>query len=69
MECLMKSRDDESDGKPGTESSKPRGKVRRSDSQPFDLWLKRGLHRMYDDIAKEPIPEELMKLIRTDKKP
>ena len=33
----------------------------------FDLWLQRGLHAMYDDIAKEPIPEELLRLIDQDK--
>ncbi|MCQ4161413.1 hypothetical protein NON00_15950 [Roseomonas sp. GC11] len=33
----------------------------------FDLWLQRGLHAMYDDIAKEPIPEELLRLIEQDR--
>jgi hypothetical protein len=35
----------------------------------FDLWLQRGLHAMYDDIAREPIPEELLKLIEQDRTP
>ena len=35
--------------------------------QPFDLWLKRGLHQIYDDVAKEPIPEDLLKLIEGDR--
>ena len=30
----------------------------------FDVWLQRGLHQLYDDIAKEPVPEELLKLIQ-----
>ena len=34
----------------------------------FDLWLQRGLHKLYDDIANEPIPEELLKLIEEDRK-
>lgn len=34
----------------------------------FDLWLKRGLHQLYDDIASEPIPPEILKLIEDDKK-
>ena len=29
----------------------------------FDLWLQRGLHELYDEVAKEPIPAELLKLI------
>jgi hypothetical protein len=30
---------------------------------PFDLWLDRGLHTLFDDIAKEPVPEALLKII------
>jgi len=29
----------------------------------FDLWLQRGLHELYDEVANEPIPEDLLKLI------
>ena len=36
--------------------------------EPFDLWLKRGLHQIYDDVAQEPIPEDLLKLIEEDRK-
>lgn len=34
----------------------------------FDVWLKRGLHQLFDDVAKEPIPEELLRLIEEDRK-
>ena len=34
----------------------------------FDLWLNRGLHQLFDDVASEPIPEELLKLIQEDRK-
>jgi hypothetical protein len=34
----------------------------------FELWLQRGLHRLYDDIANEPIPDELLRLIEEDRK-
>ena len=37
-------------------------------AQPFDLWLKRGLHQIYDDVANEPIPDDLLKLIEEDRK-
>jgi len=31
------------------------------------MWLERGLHAMYDDIAKEPVPPELLALIERDR--
>lgn len=34
----------------------------------FELWLERGLHKMYDGIANEPIPPELLELIERDRK-
>ena len=34
----------------------------------FDIWLNRGLHQMFDKVASEPIPDELMKLIEEDRK-
>jgi hypothetical protein len=34
----------------------------------FDTWLKQGLHKLYDDIASEPIPELLLKMIEEDRK-
>jgi len=33
----------------------------------FDLWLQRGLHQMFDDVANEPVPDELLKLIENDR--
>ena len=39
---------------------------RRKTSASFDLWLARGLHQMFDDVASEPIPSELLKLIEDD---
>lgn len=33
----------------------------------FDLWLERGLHAMFDEVAKEPIPPELLALIEADR--
>jgi hypothetical protein len=51
----------------------PRSKKTKSEKAPtpqsvaFDLWLQRGLHQMFDDVASEPIPEELLKLIENDR--
>lgn len=33
----------------------------------FDLWLRRGLHQLYDTVAKEPIPEDLLRMIEDDR--
>ena len=52
--------------KPG--SSAPRLSGRGRKDAAFDLWLQRGLHQMFDDVAREPIPEDLLKLIRDDEK-
>jgi hypothetical protein len=34
----------------------------------FELWLRRGLHDMFDDVMREPIPAELLRLIEDDRK-
>ncbi|WP_431272567.1 hypothetical protein [Dankookia sp. P2] len=34
----------------------------------FDLWLRRGLHQLYDTVANEPIPEALLRMIEEDRK-
>ena len=57
---------------PDMNEQKPR-KTPQKDSdaakpEAFDLWLKRGLHKIYDDVANEPIPDELLKLIEEDRK-
>ncbi len=49
---------------PPTQVSQP--PFRERDAAPgaaFDLWLQRGLHQLFDNVAKEPIPEELLRLI------
>lgn len=37
-------------------------------SNAFDTWLDRQLHQMFDRVAKEPIPEDLLRLIEGDKR-
>jgi hypothetical protein len=34
----------------------------------FNLWLTRGLHAMFDSIAEEPIPPELLAMIERNRK-
>ena len=49
--------------------SAPRPKTRgRKGEAAFDVWLQKGLHEIYDGVAREPIPEELLKLIEEDRK-
>ena len=40
----------------------------RSSDRPFDLWLQKQLHAMYDEIASEPLPLDLLNLIDQDAK-
>ncbi len=38
----------------------------KKEDDAFDIWLKRGLHQLFDDVANEPIPEELLRLLEED---
>jgi hypothetical protein len=38
----------------------------RMKERPFDLWLHKQLHAMYDEIASEPLPDDLLDLIDRD---
>ena len=53
-------------------SSSPNGDARATSPgkapAAFDLWLQRGLHKLFDDVASEPIPDELLRLIEDDRK-
>ena len=61
-------------GKKSIEMPRPKGPVPPvvpKDKLPrnaFDAWLERGLHQLYDKVANEPIPEELLRLIEGDRK-
>lgn len=46
------------------ETSRPRAKP--TNERPFDMWLQKQLHAMYDEIASEPLPTDLLGLIDTD---
>jgi hypothetical protein len=41
-------------------------KVKAPAERPFDMWLQKQLHAMYDEITAEPLPDDLMKLIERD---
>ena len=62
-EHVMATNDDKPDaGRAGGPArSKP-----RSNDRPFDMWLHKQLHAMYDEIASEPLPDDLLNLIDKD---
>ncbi|MBB2188871.1 hypothetical protein HLH34_02695 [Gluconacetobacter azotocaptans] len=35
----------------------------QDDDVPFDLWLRRELHMLFDAVADEPIPPDLVRLV------
>ncbi|TAJ41687.1 MAG: hypothetical protein EPO55_04720 [Reyranella sp.] len=57
-----------SDDKPrgGRTGEMVRPRVKASNERPFDLWLHKQLHAMYDEIASEPLPADLLNLIDRD---
>lgn len=57
-----------SDKKRATDPAKPGAEQEDQEvDQAFDVWLRRGLHQLYDTVAREPIPEDLLRLIEEDR--
>ena len=57
-----------SDDKPRSDraADKARQRAKGSAERPFDMWLQKQLHAMYDEIASEPLPSDLLNLIDHD---
>ena len=60
------------ESKAGGAVSKPvqsgtNGRGQAAPEAAFDIWLQRGLHQLFDDVMREPIPEELLRLIEQDR--
>ncbi|MFT8674325.1 MAG: NepR family anti-sigma factor [Acetobacter sp.] len=45
----------------------PSRKPKKARDEAFNIWLRRGLHQLFDDVVNEPVPEELLKLIQEDR--
>jgi hypothetical protein len=45
---------------------KPKPRAKDVPERPFDRWLQKQLHAMYDEIASEPLPRDLLSIIDTD---
>jgi hypothetical protein len=43
-----------------------RNSAKGPSERPFDKWLQKQLHAMYDEIASEPLPDDLLNLIERD---
>ena len=50
------------------EPTRTKMKAESPTPRPFDMWLHKQLHAMYDEIAAEPLPDDLLGLIDKDKK-
>ncbi|MBS1096236.1 hypothetical protein JK191_01330 [Gluconobacter sphaericus] len=50
-----------------TRKSLARETTGEDQDSPFGIWLSRGLHQLFDDVANEPIPDELLRLIEEDR--
>lgn len=46
--------------------SRNRVRPKAQADRPFDAWLQKQLHAMYDEIASEPLPNDLLGLIDRD---
>jgi len=57
---------DDKPNKGKRQQEQARVKMRSPGERPFDLWLHKQLHAMYDEIAGEPLPDDLLTLIDQD---
>ncbi len=54
------------DLKSGRAADSVRQRAKAPADRPFDMWLQKQLHAMYDEIAGEPLPNDLLNLIDHD---
>ena len=58
--------DDDKEAASPRRSPVSRQKAKPAEARPFDMWLHKQLHAMYDEIASEPLPGDLINLIDGD---
>jgi hypothetical protein len=49
------------------EPQSPQAQRTTDAARAFEIWLQRSLHRLYDQVAEEPVPPELRRLIEKDR--
>ena len=54
------------DLKSGRAADSARQRAKSPAERPFAMWLQKQLHAMYDEIAGEPLPNDLLNLIDHD---
>ena len=54
------------DLRPTDRERRMKASPKASTERPFDMWLQKQLHAMYDEIAAEPVPSDLLNLIDKD---
>jgi len=54
------------DGDGNSGRADPAVRPKATAERPFDMWLQKQLHAMYDEIASEPLPNDLLNLIDND---
>jgi len=48
------------------DGNRQKARSKGAPDRPFDRWLQKQLHAMYDEIASEPLPKDLLGLIDKD---
>jgi len=48
------------------DKNRPAAGIKAAADRPFDRWLQKQLHAMYDEIASEPLPNDLLNVIDKD---
>jgi hypothetical protein len=48
---------------PGDGRRRSAGQAERAGNAAFDTWLERKLHDMFDSVAAEPLPDDLLRVI------
>ena len=65
-ECIMANEKPQKNKSNDNEDVKMKASPKASRERPFDMWLQKQLHSMYDEIAAEPLPSDLLNLIDKD---
>lgn len=58
--------DDKRRSNRNVDRNKQKARPKGAPDRPFDRWLQKQLHAMYDEIASEPLPKDLLNLIDKD---
>ena len=63
---LAMASDDKRRSNRSSDRNRQKARPKGAPERPFDRWLQKQLHAMYDEIASEPLPKDLLGLIDKD---